>query len=108
MSKRRSFLKSAVTLGAATLLHQNSWGNKPFPKAKVKPKKLSAGDTIGLVAPGFAIKLEELYLAVDTLKKMGFNTHYTDRIKGNHGYFSNTDEERAKDLNEKNTIGNLT
>ncbi|MCR9228069.1 MAG: LD-carboxypeptidase [Flavobacteriaceae bacterium] len=100
MPKRRSFLKSATVLGAATLLHQTSWGNESFAKAKVKPKKLSPGDTIGLVAPGFAIKLEELYLAVDTLEKMGFKTHYTDRIMGNYGYFSNTDEERATDLNE--------
>ena len=103
MSKRRSFLKSATALGAATLLHQTSWGQQPLipePKSKIKPNKLRLGDTIGLVAPGFAIAEEALYLAVDTLKKMGFETHYTERIKGNFGYFSNTDEERAKDLNE--------
>ncbi|MDF0708711.1 S66 peptidase family protein [Flagellimonas okinawensis] len=102
MSKRRSFLKSATVLGAATLLHQTSWGNQPLAQlnTKIKPKKLNPGDTIGLVAPGFAIAEEKLYLAVDTLEKMGFKTYYTDRIKGNFGYFSNTDEERAKDLNE--------
>ena len=104
MSKRRSFLKSATALGALTLLHQKAWSNESFsnpkPKPKIKPKKLNLGDTIGLVAPGFAVKPEALYLAVDTLHKMGFKTHHTDRIKGNHGYFSNTDEERAKDLNE--------
>ena len=89
-------------LGAATLLHQTSWGNKSisFSEPKTKPKKLKPGDTIGLVAPGFAVKPEALYLAEDTLHKMGFKTHYTERIKGNYGYFSNTDEERAKDLNE--------
>ncbi|MGN7515855.1 MAG: LD-carboxypeptidase [Allomuricauda sp.] len=102
MSKRRSFLKSAAALGATTLLHQTSWGNQSAskPKNKIKPKKLNPGDTIGLVAPGFAVAEEALFLAVDTLQKMGFKTHYTNRIKGNFGYFSNTDEERAKDLNE--------
>ncbi len=102
MSKRRSFLKSAAALGATTLLHQTSWGNQSpsKPKNKIKPNKLNPGDTIGLVAPGFAVAEEALYLAVDTLQKMGFKTHYTNRIKGNFGYFSNTDEERAKDLNE--------
>lgn len=102
MSKRRSFLKSATALGAATLLHQTTWGNQPFsdPKPKIKPKKLKLGDTIGLVAPGFAIEQEALYLALDTLQKMGFKTYHTDRIKGNYGYFSDTDEERAKDVNE--------
>ena len=102
MSKRRSFLKSATALGAATLFHQTSWGNEPKSTnvPKVKPKKLKLGDTIGLIAPGFAIKMEALYLTLETLEKMGFKTYHTDRIKSNHGYFSNTDEERAKDLNE--------
>lgn len=102
MSKRRSFLKSATALGAATLFHQTSWGNEPKSTnvPKVKPKKLKLGDTIGLIAPGFAIKMETLYLTLETLEKMGFKTYHTDRIKSNHGYFSNTDEERAKDLNE--------
>lgn len=102
MSKRRSFLKSATALGAATLFHQTSWGNEPIssPKPKIKPNKLKPGDTIGLVAPGFAIKPEKLYLAMEALGKMGFKTYHTDRIKGNYGYFSNTDEERAKDVNE--------
>ena len=102
MSKRRNFLKSATALGAATLLHQTGWSNaslaKPLPK--IKPKRLQMGDTIGLVAPGFALDTEPIYLAVDTLKKMGFKAFYTERIEGNHGYFSNTDEERAKDINE--------
>ncbi|WP_318312410.1 S66 peptidase family protein [Flagellimonas crocea] len=102
MSKRRSFIKSATALGAATLLHQRSWGNLPTAqnKTKIKPKKIKLGDTIGLVAPGFAIKPETLYLALEALEKMGFKTYHTDRIKGNYGYFSNTDEERAKDVNE--------
>jgi len=102
MSKRRSFLKSATALGAATLFHQTSWGNEPKSTnvPKVKPKKLKLGDTIGLIAPGFAIKMEALYLTLETLEKMGFKTYHTDRIKSNHGYFSNNDEERAKDLNE--------
>lgn len=102
MSKRRSFLKSATALGAVTLFHQTSWGNEPKSTnvPKVKPKKLKLGDTIGLIAPGFAIKMEALYLTLETLEKMGFKTYHTDRIKSNHGYFSNTDEERAKDLNE--------
>ncbi|MDP5231707.1 MAG: LD-carboxypeptidase, partial [Cellulophaga sp.] len=31
---------------------------------------------------------------------LGFKPFHTDRISGNHGYFSNTDEERAADVNE--------
>lgn len=66
----------------------------------VKAKALKKGDTIGLIAPGFAIATEVLEKAKETLVKMGFIPFHTDRILGNHGYFSNTDEERAADLNE--------
>lgn len=102
MFKRRSFIKSATAFGAATLLHQTGWGNGSQSPiiSKTKPKKLQLGDTIGLVAPGFAIKPEALQLAIETLQKMGFKTYHTERIQGNYGYFSDTDEERAKDVNE--------
>ncbi|MBR9854243.1 MAG: LD-carboxypeptidase [Algicola sp.] len=103
MSKRRNFLKSVTAIGAASLLPQTSWGSEPKPSTvlpKIKPKKLKIGDTIGLVAPGFAVKSEALYLTLEVLQKMGFKTYHTDRINGNHGYFSDTDEERAKDVNE--------
>src|SRR5690606_16981914 len=102
MSKRRNFLKSVTVLGATTLLPQTGWGNEPQSIAHpiIKPKKLKKGDTIGLVAPGYAIKPEVLQRALQTLEKMGFKTFHTQRIIGNHGYFSNTDEERAMDVNQ--------
>src|SRR5690606_24070570 len=58
------------------------------------------GDTIGLVAPGFAIKPEVLEKAKGSLEEMGFKPHHTPRILGNHGYFSDSDPQRALDLNE--------
>ncbi len=81
MSKRRSFLKSATVLGAASLMPKTSWGNEftPSIQPKIKPKKLKKGDTIGLVAPGYAIKPEVLEKALATLKDTGFNTYQTER-----------------------------
>ena len=102
MSKRRTFIKSATVLGAATLLPNTGWGSELTTStlSRIKPKKLKKGDTIGLVAPGYAIKPEVLEKALATLKEMGFKTYHTERLIGNYGYFSNTDEERAKDVNE--------
>lgn len=102
MSKRRSFLKSFTALGAASILPQIGLATTKttVQPPKIKPNKIKQGDTVGLVAPGFAIKTEALYLALDTLGKMGYKTYHTTRIVGNYGYFSNTDEERAKDINE--------
>ncbi len=102
MSKRRNFLKSVTALGATTLFPQTGWGNEQLSTSNpiIKPKKLKKGDTIGLVAPGYAIKPEVLQKALDTLEEMGFKTYHTHRILGNYGYFSNTDEERAMDVNQ--------
>ncbi|MEW2921197.1 LD-carboxypeptidase [Muricauda sp. ANG21] len=102
MSKRRNFLKSVAALGTTTLLHQTGWSSSPLSQveSRIKPPKLKKGATIGLVAPGYSIDQEKLYLVVETLQKMGFKTHHTDRILDNRGYFSNTDEERAKDVME--------
>src|SRR5690606_10648283 len=69
-------------------------------RPSIKPKRLKKGDTIGLVAPGFAIKADVLQKALETLEKMGFKTHHTPRILGNYGYFSDSDQQRALDLNE--------
>ena len=52
-----------------------------------------------MIAPGYAVAPEVLEEAKSALKYMGFKPVHTQRILGNHGYFSNTDEGRAADLN---------
>ena len=79
MFKRRQFLNSA--LGFTAL-------------------RLKKGDTIGLIAPGYAVKKETLEEAKNTLVNMGFVPYHTERILGKYGYFSAPDKERADDLNE--------
>ena len=103
MKTRRHFFTNLFGISAATLLPATLFGNTPKTMHDliiVKPKKLKKGDTIGLVAPGYAIKPEVLEKAISTLEEMGFIPFHTNRILGNHGYFSNTDEERAYDVNE--------
>lgn len=103
MKKRRQFFKTALGAGMATLIPSTILANTHKKKSiinTIKPKALKKGDTIGLIAPGYAIKPEVLEEAKVTLKKMGFIPFHTNRIHGNHGYFSNTDTERVADLNE--------
>ncbi len=66
----------------------------------ILPKRLKKGDTIGLIAPGYSVKPNVLDDAKKALRAMGFKPYHTDRIIGNYGYFSNTDSERTKDLNQ--------
>ena len=98
MKTRRHFFTNLLGISAAAFLPATLFGNTPkttHDLITVKPKKLKKGDTIGLVAPGYAIKPEVLEKAISTLEEMGFIPFHTNRILGNHGYFSNTDEERA-------------
>ncbi|CAM4418594.1 LD-carboxypeptidase [Zobellia roscoffensis] len=102
MTNRRKFIGAALSGTAATLLPNLGIANSNLnlENTLIKPKRLKKGDTIGLIAPGYAIKSSILEEAKKTLRSMGFKPYHTNRIIGNYGYLSNTDEERAKDLNE--------
>ncbi|CAM4167892.1 S66 peptidase family protein [Zobellia nedashkovskayae] len=102
MANRRQFIGAALGSTVATLLPNLGIANNNFSvnPTTVKPKRLKKGDTIGLIAPGYAIQPSILEEAKKTLKSMGFKPYHTDRLIANYGYLSNTDEERAKDVNE--------
>lgn len=103
MFKRRRFLHTALTASTTLFLPEITIANSVLrnPEKKVLPKRIKRGSRIGLIAPGYAIKPEVLDEAIKALKSMGLRPIYTHRIIGNeYGYFSNTDEERANDLNE--------
>ena len=68
--------------------------------ASILPKTSQAGTKIGLIALGYTFKKSTLKEAQNTLKQMGYKTDHTKRISKSFGYFSNTDEERAADINE--------
>ncbi|MEX0288651.1 MAG: LD-carboxypeptidase [Flavobacteriaceae bacterium] len=102
MQKRRHFFKSVAGISLATMLPGSLAGRsvQGLPvETPILPKRLKPGDTLGLIAPGYAISEEILEETKATLSEMGFNTHNTPGILGRHGYFSNTDAIRVKDLN---------
>lgn len=101
--KRRHFLKSGLTLPAATLLPASTLlgMTRDTPGGyfhMAMGKRLKPGDTLGLIAPGYAVSPEKLEEAIGYIKDLGYIPYHTDRIIGNHGYLSNTDEERLADL----------
>ncbi|WP_224489464.1 S66 peptidase family protein [Robertkochia flava] len=102
--KRRNFIKKSITVPAVSLLPvgtllamEQTATEQPFMHATLA-KRLEPGDTLGLIAPGYAVSPEKLEEAIGYVEELGFKVYHTDRITGNYGYLSNTDEERLADL----------
>jgi len=66
----------------------------------VKPKRLSEGDTVGVVLPASAtFEAEDLVIARETLELLGFKVVFGAHVSDRHGYFAGRDQDRADDLN---------
>jgi muramoyltetrapeptide carboxypeptidase len=67
----------------------------------IKPAALKKGDTIGLVCPAYSAFIkEEVTLAIEGLKAMGFNVVEGKHIYDRYGNLAGKDEDRAADINE--------
>jgi muramoyltetrapeptide carboxypeptidase len=68
----------------------------------LKPPRLEAGDTIGVIAPSHHVQpFQEKYdQGIKNLQKFGFNVKEGKTVKLQHmGYMAGTDLERANDIN---------
>ena len=98
--KRKNFLKSASLAAAASVLPLKNIYPILSPPEKIKPPRLKAGDTIGLVAPGSYIDGRQLNESIKNLNELGFNVVYNNSILSKNGYFSGPDKLRASDVNQ--------
>lgn len=64
-----------------------------------KPKRLKKGDTIGLIAPGSFIRIDQLERAKQKVESLGYKAYNTKNILKKTGYFSANDKLRADDIN---------
>ena len=65
----------------------------------IRPRKLSPGDTLGIIAPASAPPdPKAVDRAVDLLKKLGFRIKLAPNVHKRHGFLAGTDRERASDL----------
>lgn len=62
-------------------------------------KILSPGSTISVIAPAFPPNPEKIELGISYLEKKGFTIKRGKSLSGNYGYFSSSDEQRAKEIN---------
>ena len=72
----------------------------PVPMELIRPPRLAAGQTIGLVAPSSAPnEPEHIRFAIDTIASLGFRVRPSPHLFDRHGYFAGDDAVRAGDLN---------
>ncbi len=104
---RRQLLKSAVVgvagLSVAALATAASPAAPTTALASprtLRPPRLKAGDTIGLVSPSQArYERTPFAIAAENLQALGFKVKEGKALRARNGYFAGTDAERAGDLN---------
>ncbi len=65
----------------------------------IKPRRLAAGQTVGLIAPASSVDEDEtIHLAVETVQSLGFRVRPGAHLFARHGYFAGSDAQRAADL----------
>ncbi len=93
--KRRDLLKGILTL---PLLTQTMLSQKSQKAKLIKPKRLSVGDTIGIIAPSSGISEQELAKALQNMTDLGFQTKLGKSVSKVNGFLAGTDKERLNDL----------
>jgi muramoyltetrapeptide carboxypeptidase len=102
MMQRRNFFKTllAATVVSATATSVLAKSTSEAITPMIKPKRLKAGDTIGLIAPASNVwQDEDIYFATDVLKSFGFKVKHSKNLFKRYGYLTGQDKERADDVN---------
>jgi muramoyltetrapeptide carboxypeptidase len=98
--RRRDFLEAvpaALVTGAAGAV---SAAPAPAAPAVVKPRRLRAGDTVGLVAPASASWASvDVEIAQEVARAFGLEPRLGAHARDRHGYLAGKDEDRAADVN---------
>ncbi len=92
--KRREILKG---LAALPLLATPALGKTKKTKI-IKPKRLKAGDTVGVIAPASGLSKESFDKAMQNLESYGLKTKIGKSARGLKGFLAATDKERLDDL----------
>ncbi|HUF25091.1 MAG TPA: LD-carboxypeptidase [Vicinamibacterales bacterium] len=102
--QRRDFLTAAAAapVAAAAVLSASTrpMSAQQRPPAAIRPARLKAGATVGLVAPANAtFNSYELDIARDSLAALGLEVRVGEHLRDRHGYLAGQDRDRAADIN---------
>ena len=95
MINRRTFARLVSLAAAATTIRA-----APSARRIIKPKRLAAGDTVGLVLPASpALEADDVQLAKEQLEAIGLKVAIGAHAYDRYGYVAGRDRDRAADLN---------
>lgn len=100
--QRRAILRGATLLPfmgnfsneTTELIVNQELSNKKI----IKPKRLKAGDTLGVIAPASALSEKVILRAIENLTNLGFKIKLGKNLREQKGYLAGTDEQRLEDL----------
>ncbi len=96
---RRDALKGALAVPFLAALAPGQTELAPAVRPPLlKPKRLSPGDTVGVIAPASGLKPESFDQALQKLRGLGFKTKVGKFARGVRGLFSGTEAERTHDV----------
>jgi len=96
---RRHFLHASAASAVGLSLTRSRPARAQTPTL-VKPKRLSPGDTVAMVAPASAtFKTVELDIARESLEALGLKVKIGGHLLDRHGYLAGQDKDRADDIN---------
>lgn len=95
--KRKNFLSSLITFGAAFPLIAANFNDENEPHAII-PEYLKQGDSIGITSPAGYITAEEIGPAIQQMESWGFNIRIGESIGKRNFTFGGTDEQRVSDF----------
>ncbi len=99
---RRLAIKSlvAATLAGRTYSAQSEPSTGTATATILKPRRLSQGDTVGLIAPASnETEDEDIRIAADIVESLGFRVRLGEHIFTRNLYLAGTDQQRADDVN---------
>ena len=92
---RRDLLKGAAAL---PLMAQTMLGKTAVRPKLIKPKRLSPGDSVAIIAPASGVSPETWDRAIKNIESLGFKPVVGKYARGRLTFLSGTDKERLHDL----------
>ncbi len=93
-------MASFMPFGPITTADESADKAKPGIVKKIVPKRLSAGQTIGVVSPSGALYEAGPYdLVMEVLQAMGLRVKMSKHVADRYGHLAGQDEDRAEEIN---------